>query len=355
MIIWDEIVSDWERTLDKYGLLIEKRLSNFLKDEAEEARSYHTFIGRLYGDLNDYVLRGGKRLASCSAILTYEGFTEEIDDRILMACVGIELYRHSILVHDDLVDNDELRRGASTIHATYSKGYDARFGEGLAVFAGNILYTLALKAFTLSGFENEKTVKAMHLLNDAFRAVNESQVLDFLFEYEKPDVDEWYIMASKRAASLFKASLLIGALLADASKKDLKLLEEAAEHIGYCFDIQDDIIDTFASEKQYGRKPGGDLAKHKKPLHIVYTYEMATRSQLDAVEDAVLDESPLEGLAAVRKIISDCGALEAAKNHSKKHADSAKRLISETNMSEEAKKFFISFIDYVKESLDWYK
>jgi geranylgeranyl diphosphate synthase type II len=86
--------------------------------------------------------------------------------------------------------------------------------------------------------------------------VNESQVLDLLFEYKTPDVNEWYVMASKRAASLFKASLLVGAVLADASEKDLRLLGEAAEHIGYCFDIQDDIIDTFASEEQYGRRPG---------------------------------------------------------------------------------------------------
>lgn len=63
--------------------------------------------------------------------------------------------------------------------------------------------------------------------------------------------------------------------MAEASERDLQLLEEATLHIGYCFDIQDDIIDTFAEEGQYGRRPGKDLYKHKKPLHIVYTYKMA--------------------------------------------------------------------------------
>jgi geranylgeranyl diphosphate synthase, type I len=337
---------DWEKTLDKYGLMIEERVSSLLEKETKNATDYHDFIGRLYGDLREYMFRRGKRLASCSTLLAYKGFNGEVDDRILDVCAGIELYRHSILLHDDLVDDDEERRGGSTIHKKYSHEHDIRFGGGLAVFAGNILYALAVKAFSCSGFESGKIVKVLNLLNDAFQAVNESQALDLLFEYKIPDVNEWYVMASKRAACLFEGSLLVGAVLANASEKDLKLLGEAAEHIGYSFDIQDDIIDTFASEEQYGRRPGGDLAKHKKPLHIVYAYAMARQPQL---EDAVQD------LDKLRMVLSDCGALEEAKSRSREHADSAKKLISETKMSREAKDFYISFIDYVKESLNWYK
>lgn len=347
-------MSAWEKMLDKHGLIIEEKLSSFLEKETKGAINYHDFIGRLYEDLHEYVSRRGKRLASCSTLLTYKGFNKEVDDRILSVCAGMELYRHSILVHDDLVDDDEARRGGSAVHKKYCHEHDARFGDSSAVFAGNILYTLALKAFSGSGFESGKIVQVLNLLNDAYRAVNESQVLDLLFEYKKPDVNEWYVMASKRAASLFKASLLIGAVLADASDRDLKLLREAGEHVGYCFDIQDDIIDTFASEEQYGRRPGGDLSKHKKPLHIVYTYMMADPAQLETIESAV-HIGPSEGLDRIRKVISDCGALEAAKKRSREHADSAKKLISETNMNPEVKGFFISFINYIKESLNWYK
>ncbi len=175
---------------------------------------------------------------------------------------------------------------------------------------GNILYTLGLKALIRSGFEANSTVKVVDLFSDAFQSVNESQILDVLFQYETPDVDQWYVMASKRAASLFKVSLGVGAILAEASERDAKLLGEAAEHIGYSFDIQDDIIDTFASEEQYGRKPGADLTKHKKPLHIVYTYQMADQSQLETFKN-VIGKSPLD-LTRIRKIVSDCGALEAS-------------------------------------------
>lgn len=346
-------MSDWEETLDEYSEMIEQKLSDFLKSEMKDALKYHGFIRQLYKDLYGYIFRGGKRLASCSALLAYKGFTKAVDDSILNICTGMELYRHSILVHDDLVDDDELRRGASTIHEMYAQKYDSRFGDGLAIFAGDILYTLALKALIGSGFEMNKLIRILNLLNEAFQAVNESQVLDLIFEYKKPEVEEWDLMASKRAASLFRASLLMGAVLGDAPERDIKLLDKAAEQIGYCFDIQDDIIDTFSSKEQYGRVPGGDLVKHKKPLHIVYTYLMADRSQIKEFESAI-HKRPLN-LAKIREIISKCGALEAAKNRSRKHADEAKKLISETNMSEEVKDFFTSFIDYVKESLNWYK
>jgi len=345
-------MSNWESTLDEYGMMIEQRLSHFLKKECMDARTYHDFIGRVYKDITDYALRGGKRLASCSTLLTYKGFTNEINDRILDVCTGVELYRHAILVHDDLVDHDELRRGASTIHTMYSK-YDDHCGTGVAVFAGNILYTIALNAIMRTDFETNKIAKVLTILNNAFQAVNDSQLLDVLFEYKIPDVHEWYIMASKRAASLFNASLGIGAVLAEASERDVQLLEEAALHIGYCFDIQDDIIDTFAVEEQYGRRPGEDLYKHKKPLHIVYTYKMADRAQLETFERVAHNSSP-GSLMVIRKIITDCGALEAAKNHSRTHADVANHLILETTMSEEVKSFFISLIDYIKESLNWY-
>ena len=345
-------MSNWESTLDEYGMMIEQRLSHFIKKECRDARTYHDFIGRVYKDISDYALRGGKRLASCSTLLTYKGFTNDVNDRILDICTGVELYRHAILVHDDLVDRDELRRGASTIHTMYSQ-YDDHCGAGVAVFAGNILGALASKAIMRSDFATDKVAKVVTILNTDFQAVNDSQLLDLLFERTIPGVDEWYIMASKRAASLFKASLGIGAVLADASERDVQLLEEAALHIGYCFDIQDDIIDTFAVEEQYGRRPGEDLYKHKKPLHIVYTYKMADRAQLETFEHVANSSSP-DNLMVIRKIITDCGALDAAKNQSKTHADVANHLILETSMSEEVKSFFIDLIDYIKESLNWY-
>lgn len=101
------------------------------------------------------------------------------------------------------------------------------------------------------------------MIVDGFKEVNESQILDLLFEYKDVDVGEWYTMASKRAASLFKTTTLTGAILANAPPEDIGLLKEVGMHIGYAFNIQDDIIDLFASKKQYGRDPGRDVLFEK--------------------------------------------------------------------------------------------
>src|SRR5512137_239409 len=260
---------DYTDALDSYGAIIEEDLKERLDEMVRDGQKYHPFLGDVYDATREFVLRRGRRLSACSTLIVYQGFTGKIDDRIVRVCSCIELYRHSILIHDDIVDAEDRRRGGETLHKTIAKGFDERFGVASAMFAGNILYALAIECLLDSGFEQNKVVEATKLLASEFRAVNESQILDMLFEYKNPDVKEWEVMASRRAASLFKASMLIGAILASAPEKDQELLLNAARHIGFAFDIQDDIIDTFATEEQYGRVPCGDIGKKKKPLHVI--------------------------------------------------------------------------------------
>ena len=181
-------------------------------------------------------------------------------------------------------------------------------------------------------------------------------MLDLLFEYKKPDVEEWRAMASTRAAALFRTTILAGAILGEAPEGDLDLLREAAAHVGYAFDIQDDIIDTFASEEQYGRPPGGDLVRGKKPLHVVYAMKLADEEDLKTLRGLVGKRGlTREELEAARRVIRETGALDAAKDESRRHAEAAKELIAKTSMGDETKEFFSSFISYIGQSLDWYK
>jgi len=346
----------WEETLDRYGVFVDEKLRNFFTEARNAAKTYHPFIEKVYSNMEEFVLRKGKRLASCSTLLTYKGYTGDIDDEILKVCVGIELYRHSILVHDDLIDKDEFRRGGKTFHQMFSKNDDERLGYGTAVFTGDMIYSMALRSIWNSGFAQEKLDRVLSMLLEGYRNVNESQILDLLFEYAEPNVDEWYIMASKRAASLFKTTILAGAILGNAPENDLQNLGEAATHLGYSFDIQDDIIDTFASMKQYGKPPGGDLALGKKPLHVVYTLKLVDRDGLNTFMSLTGKEhiNP-ESLELVREIITESGGLKSAKEKSRSHAEKAKSLIAQTGLGGETKEFFTSLITYIEKSLNWYK
>jgi len=338
--------------LDSYGTIIEKDLKSRLDEMVRDGQKYHPFLGNVYDATREFVQRGGRRLSACSTLIVYQGYAGKIDERIVRVCSGIELYRHSILIHDDIVDAEDKRRGGDTLHKTIARGFDERFGLGSAMFAGNILYALAIECLLNSGFEENKLVDAARLLATEFRAVNESQILDMLFEYKNPDVKEWEIMTGRRAASLFKASMLVGALLASAPKKDLELLEIAARHIGFAFDIQDDIIDTFATEEDYGRVSCGDIGKRKKPLHVILALQKEKRLAAIMQEERSLDAAEIK---YVRSLIRDCGALDEAKSISREHAAQAERIVSRTGMNRDAKDFFISFIRFVDESLEWYK
>jgi len=346
----------WEETLDRYGLLIEEKLRNFFIEAKRAAKTYHPFLGKVYSNMEEFLLRKGKRLASCSTLLTYKGYTGDINNQILKVCVGIELYRHSILVHDDLIDKDELRRGGKTFHRMFSEKDDARLGCGTAAFTGDMMYSLALLSIVNSGFAQEKLGEVLSMLLKGYRNVNESQILDLLFEYKEPDIEEWYVMASKRAACLFETTILVGAILGEAPETDLQLLREAARNMGYSFDIQDDIIDTFASLEQYGRPPGGDLALGKKPLHVIYTLKLAGHGGLDILKSLKRGEQiSSESLEMVKGVVRESGGLKAAKEKSRSHAERAKALIAQTGLGDETKEFFASLITYIDKSLDWYR
>ena len=136
---------DYTDVLDSYGAIIEEDLKSRLDEMVRDGQKYHPFLGDVYDATREFVLRGGRRLSACSTLIVYQGFTGQIDDRIIRVCSGIELYRHSILIHDDIVDAEDKRRGGDTLHKTIAKGFDERFGVGSAMFAGNILYALAIR------------------------------------------------------------------------------------------------------------------------------------------------------------------------------------------------------------------
>ena len=342
---------DYVETMDSLGGILEEDLTARLGKSVEEGRRYHPFIGEAYEAIREFVLRGGRRLVACSVLMTYKGYKGQLDESIVGSCSGIEFFRHSILVHDDIADSDDMRRGGPTLHKALGEAQE-KIGLDTAMFAGNALYAMALDAIITSQFPYQDKEKTLKIISSAYREINESQILDAFFEAEYPGVDDWGVMASRRASSLFKTAMLTGAILAGVPLAEQKLLEEAAKHIGYAFDIQDDIIDTFASSDQYGREPCGDVYKGKKPLHIILALSKDSRLRPFMKLGRVLTHQEIE---MVREILRSSGALEEAKSISRMHARVAEELISRTGMSLECKEFFTTFLRYIVDNLEWYR
>jgi len=330
-----------EELLQEYTELVEDSMASYLSSR-RSGSDYHPFMKKIYSEVEEYVGRKGKRLASASTMITYKGYTGSLDEKIKEVAVGVEIYRHSILVHDDLVDRDDHRRGGKALH----KLHDERLGVAVAIFSGNMMNAMALEIILNSSFRDDLKQRVLSLFAREYGGVNESQILDVYFEGVRPDEKEWYSMAEKRAASLFKATILTGAIFAGAGEEELSILGEASANIGYAFDIQDDIIGTFATEEQYGRPTGGDIAFGKKPLHMVYALENSNEDEARILEG--------ENLEKAMGVIRSTGGLEKAKMRSREHAAKAKELIAKTAMDDKSKEFFSGFIDYASESLEWY-
>ena len=343
----DDSSAELEKKLEDHSRRVELSLSRFFDEVRGRSSDYHPFIGSLYDSISEFTLRGGKRMASFTTALVCEGYGFEDADALATACEAVELYRHSILIHDDLVDGDETRRGLPTINRRYADLRDERLGLGCSVFSGNILFLLSISRVLGSGLTSNGAVAVVGELTRANTEVNESQTLDLYMEGTEADQETWKIMASKRAASLFRATLRIGGVLSGASK-DLSILGKAGEEMGYVFDIQDDIIDTFASSEEYGREPGSDLKSLKRPLHIVLAMKKATARQKAALK------SPSTDLGYIKSILRGTGAVEDAKDIADEHASVALGLIEETGMDEGTKNLFGSLMSYMKESLSWY-
>lgn len=339
-------IADLEDELDRHSRWAESNLSRFLAESGRRS-GYHPFVRDIHKSIREFALRGGKRIASFTVAVVCRGYGFDDPDALRVVCDAIELYRHCILIHDDLVDGDDTRRGGPTLNRKFSERRDQRLGLGCSVFAGNIALCLCMSRILDSRLRTDVAHRIVREINRAYSDVNESQALDLWMEGTDADVETWRRMASRRAASLFRATLRVGATLWGA-QRDLEALGKAGQEMGFAFDIQDDIIDVFATVQGYGRQPGSDMKTLKRPLHVVLALRDASADQLAALR------SPETDLQTLKAILQDTGAVEEAKEIAARHASRALRLIKKTGMNREAKDLFASLMAYMGQSLQWY-
>lgn len=257
-------MGDFEKKLNKKVKEIEKIISSFLPEETGYQKT-------VLEAMNYSVLAGGKRLRPMLMQETYRlfgGRGREIEP--FMA--AIEMIHTYSLVHDDLpaMDNDEYRRGRKTTHVVYGEAYAILAGDGLL----NMAFETALKAFELSGnaedFKPElfmgiaKALKVMATKAGMYGMIG-GQTADIAAE-EKQQIttEELLFIHENKTAALIQASMMIGAILAGASEREVERIEKCAYNIGIAFQIQDDILDIVGDEKELGKPIGSDEKNHKQ-------------------------------------------------------------------------------------------
>lgn len=258
-------MSGFEQTLNDKVKGIEKIIASFLPEE----KGYQKTVLEA---MNYSVLAGGKRLRPMLMQETYRlfgGAGKEIEPFM----TAIEMIHTYSLVHDDLpaMDNDEYRRGRKTTHVVYGEAFAILAGDGLL----NMAFETALKAFELSANAEEIVkpglflgiAKALEVLatKAGVYGMIGGQTADIAAE-EKQQIttEELLFIHENKTAALIQASMMIGAILAGASEREVERIEKCAYNIGIAFQIQDDILDVVGDEKELGKPIGSDEKNHKQ-------------------------------------------------------------------------------------------
>jgi len=311
--------------------LIEKHLENLsIPDTPPE----------LYEPVRYILSLGGKRIRPALVILACDLF-EGSAESALKPAAAIEVFHNFTLLHDDIMDRSELRRGQPTVHIKYS--------ENVAILSGDVMSILA------SRLMNQAPGVVLNLVHEIFTKtamqVCEGQQLDMNFE-ELPTVsEEQYLnMIELKTAVLIAASLKIGAILGGSSQKDAEDLYEFGRNLGLAFQLQDDLLDTYGDLALIGKKPGTDILDNKKTFLMIRALEKASPSQKEELCDWLVKKEfdGEEKISAVTRIFDKLKIKELTEQRIHDFYEEALASLERLNRPAERKGELFNFASFLK-------
>ncbi|MCX7902699.1 MAG: polyprenyl synthetase family protein [Burkholderiaceae bacterium] len=259
----------------------------------------------------DYIVgAGGKRLRPAVLLLVARALGAQGPLPHLLAAV-IEFIHTATLLHDDVVDESDLRRGRPTANAI--------FGNAASVLVGDFLYSRAFQMMVEAG-----SMRVMALLADATNRIAEGEVLQLLNIHD-PTVDEarYLGVVERKTATLFEAAAVVGAVIAGAAPPVEEACRRYGAAIGTAFQIVDDILDYSGHVQDIGKRLGDDLREGKVTLPLIYALRRATPAQRGTIEQAIRDGGG--DFAEIAHVIRDTGALEYSRARAAEEAQAARR------------------------------
>lgn len=286
----------------------------------------------------DYVLGlGGKRLRPVLMMMAYNLYCEDVE-KIYSQAAGMETYHNFTLLHDDLMDKADMRRGKSTVHK--------KWNENTAILSGDAMLILAYRLMAQDCIA-DKLPQVLAAFGKAALEVCDGQQWDMEFEDRKEVlVDEYMNMIRLKTSVLLAASLQIGAVLAGASERDASLLYEFGVRIGLAFQLQDDFLDVYGDPAVFGKNIGGDILCNKKTYMLISALEKADdglREELLRWIDAT-DYVPVEKIAAVTHIYNVLGIDSLCRNAINQLYEEGIALLDKVEVEEARKDILTAYV-----------
>ena len=253
----------------------------------------------LYEPVEYTLSLGGKRIRPVLMLMAYNLYREDVAS-IYEPAAAIEVYHNHTLLHDDLMDRSDMRRGKPTVHKVWN--------DNTAVLSGDAMLILAFRYMTACPAEHLKEV--MDLFSLTMLEICEGQQLDMEFE-SRGDVteDEYIEMIRLKTAVLLAGSLKIGAILAGATAEDAENLYKFGMQIGVAFQLQDDLLDVYGDPEVFGKKIGGDILCNKKTYMLINALRLSEGKDHDELTKWIssTDYEPAEKIAAVTALYNRLG------------------------------------------------
>ncbi|TKF03448.1 octaprenyl diphosphate synthase [Vibrio kanaloae] len=265
----------------------------------------------LINQLGFYIVSGGgKRLRPLLALLSARALGYQGEAHITSAAF-IEFIHTATLLHDDVVDESDMRRGKATANAA--------FGNAASVLVGDFIYTRSFQMMTTLG-----SLKILELMSEAVNVIAEGEVQQ-LMNCNNPDTTEESYMQViySKTARLFEAATQIGAILSESSPEVETAMQNYGKYLGTAFQLIDDVMDYTADGKEMGKNVGDDLAEGKPTLPLLYAMHNAAPVQASMIREAIEKANGMERLDDIMSIMKETGSLEYTTNKAYEEADKA--------------------------------
>ncbi|MDY6801026.1 MAG: polyprenyl synthetase family protein [Bacteroidota bacterium] len=283
----------------------------------------------LYDPINYTLASGGKRIRPALVLLAFNLFSDDIQMAVKPA-IGLEVFHNFTLLHDDIMDQAEIRRGIPSVHK--------KWNENTAILSGDAMLIKAYDYFL--DIDSPKYREILKVFNQTALEVCEGQQYDMEFENRANVTEKEYLrMIELKTSVLLAGALKIGALLGNAHAADANLLYEYGKNIGLAFQLQDDLLDVYGDEKVFGKQIGGDIVSNKKTFLLIKAKEIACDEDLKTLEYWLQNnqENREEKIKAVTKIYDNLNIKEITKKKILSLTQKALNLLDEVKVENHKK------------------
>jgi len=284
----------------------------------------NSFLKDYYSEMKDYFLTGGKRIRPLLCLATYYAFSENRDEIIITPSVGTEFLHNASLIHDDIIDKDNFRRGKPAFHFRFRNYHDkynlkkslaSDFGNSIGIIGGDSAFIIGLEAYFTNDFEKDLNLNAIKYYEQAFIEIIHGVLIETdMVNHKEIAMDDYIEMISLKTGALIEKSILIGANYAKVDDKYKKYLSIYGINLGIIFQIIDDILGTFGDEKVTGKPTDGDIREGKRTCLLIEALNKSIPKNKKRIHELIeRPEMSEEEVLEVKDLFLEADAISSCK------------------------------------------